>query len=56
MMLKQEGIQMAFTMSDRISRLKQDDPQLFPRVIPHHDISLEQFHLRLTALNAKRLI
>jgi peptidoglycan/xylan/chitin deacetylase (PgdA/CDA1 family) len=51
LMLQEEGIQMAFTMSDRISRLKQDDPQLFPRLTPYFD-SLPQFHLRLTAMRA----
>lgn len=53
LMLQEEGIQMAFTMSDRISRLKEDDPQLFPRLIPYHSISLAQFHLRLTAMRAR---
>jgi peptidoglycan/xylan/chitin deacetylase (PgdA/CDA1 family) len=53
MMLKEEGIQMAFTMSDRISRLKQDDPCLFPRITPYFD-SLARFHLRLTSLQAAR--
>ena len=50
-MLKEEGIEMAFTMSDRISRLKQDDLQLFPRLTPY-SVSLPQFHLRLTAFRA----
>lgn len=54
LMLKDEGIQMAFTMSDRISRLKQDDPHFFPRLIPYHSISLAQFHLMLTALRATK--
>lgn len=54
LMLKEEGVQMAFTMSDRISRLNHDDPQLFPRLIPYHSISLAQFHLRLTALRAAK--
>lgn len=52
-MLKQEGIQLAFTMSDRLSRLRQDDPQLFPRIVPDRSLSLGQFHLRLTALRAR---
>lgn len=49
-MLRQEGIQLAFTMSDHLSRLKQDDPRLFPRLIPDRSTTLAQFHLRLTAL------
>jgi len=53
LMLKEEGIQMAFTMSDRISRLKQDDPYLFPRMTPY-SANLARFHLRLTALYASR--
>jgi peptidoglycan/xylan/chitin deacetylase (PgdA/CDA1 family) len=53
-MLREEGIQIAFTMSDRISSFKRDDPQLFPRLIPHHSITLAQFHLRLTALRAAK--
>ncbi|MDD2921804.1 MAG: polysaccharide deacetylase family protein [Anaerolineales bacterium] len=52
--LKEEGIQMAFTMSDRISRLKQDDPLLFPRLIPDRSLDLARFHLRLTVLQAAR--
>ena len=52
-MLKAEGVQMAFTMSDRISCLKQDDPCLFPRITPYSD-SLARFHLRLTSLQAAR--
>jgi peptidoglycan/xylan/chitin deacetylase (PgdA/CDA1 family) len=54
LMLKEEGIQLAFTMSDQISRLKQDNPQLFPRLIPYHSISLPRFHLLLTSLRAAR--
>lgn len=54
LMLKEEGIQIAFTMSDRISSFKQDNLQLFPRLIPYHSISLAQFHLRLTALRAAK--
>lgn len=51
LMLKEKGIQMAFTISNRISRLKQDDLQLFPRLVPY-SVSLPQFHLRRTALQA----
>jgi peptidoglycan/xylan/chitin deacetylase (PgdA/CDA1 family) len=53
LLLKEEGIQMAFTMSDRISRLKQDNPQLFPRLTAHYK-NLAQFHMRLTALRASQ--
>jgi hypothetical protein len=49
-MLKGAGIQLAFTMSDRMSRIKQDHPQLFPRIVPDRSLSLAQFHLRLTAM------
>jgi peptidoglycan/xylan/chitin deacetylase (PgdA/CDA1 family) len=51
LMLREEGIQMAFTMSDRISCLQQDDPLLFPRLTSYY-VSIPQFHLRLTALSA----
>lgn len=48
--LKEEGIQAAFTVSNRISCLKQDAPLLFPRITPQPSMSLAQFHLSLTAL------
>ena len=54
MLLEKEGIQIAFTMSDRMSRLKQDNPLLFPRLIPYSSISHAQFHLKLTAIRSIR--
>ncbi len=49
--LKEERVDIAFTMSDRISRIKQDNPYFFPRLTPFSD-SLPRFHLRLTAYHA----
>ena len=50
-MLKREGIEMAFTMGDRISRIKQDDLRLFPRITPY-PASLSRFHRKLTTYHA----
>lgn len=51
---KEEGIQIAFTMENRMGNLATDDPLLFPRLIPYVEQSAPRFHLSLTSFNAMR--
>ena len=51
LMLKSENIEIAFTMSDSLSRIKNDNLQLFPRLTPYSE-SLPRFHLKLTSFRS----